>query len=82
MNEERNRRLTNAQRDALRRRGEQIKTAGSLLGRIFLGSSKEQREALDTIAEGVDAETQGPGPRDDEAIVVHAELVEEEDEDP
>ena len=80
MNGEKGRRLTNAQRDALRRRGEQIKTAGSLLGRIFLGSSKEQREALDTIAEGVDAEAQGREPRDD-AIVVDAEFVEEDEDE-
>jgi hypothetical protein len=85
-NDKRRSRLTDAQRQAMRRRGEQLKTAGSLLGALFFGTSKEQREALDTIAEDVDDQVQRRRRGDDDAIVVHGEPVEEEptdeDDDP
>ena len=84
-NEKRRGGLTDAQREAMRRRGEQLKTAGSLLGALFFGTSKEQRTALDTIAEDVDDQVHRRRSGDDEAIVVHGEPVEDEpgeDDDP
>jgi hypothetical protein len=77
-NDKRRAGLTEAQREAMRRRGEQLKTAGSLLGALFFGTSKEQREALDTIAEDVDEQVQRRRPGDDDAIVVHGEPFEDE----
>jgi hypothetical protein len=77
--------LSDAQREAMRRRGEQLKTAGSLLGALFFGTSKEQRTALDTIAGDLDDQIHGRKPGDEDAIVVHGEAVgdePEEDEDP
>lgn len=73
--------LTDAQREAMHRRGEQLKTAGSLLGALFFGTSKEQRAALDTIAEDVDDQVRGRKPGDDDAIVVHGEAVDDEPEE-
>jgi hypothetical protein len=84
-NEKRRGGLTDAQREAMRRRGEQLKTAGSLLGALFFGTSKEQRAALDTIADDLDDQVHARKPGDENAIVVHGESVEEEleeDEDP
>jgi hypothetical protein len=78
--------LTDAQRHAMRRRGEQLKTAGSLLGALFFGTSREQREALNTIAEDVDDQVHSRRRGDDDAIVVHGEPAsdepDDEDEDP
>jgi hypothetical protein len=77
--------LTQAQRAAMRRRGEQLKTAGSLLGALFFGTSKEQKEALNTIAEDVDDQVHRRQPGDEDAIVVDGELVDEDgdgEEDP
>jgi hypothetical protein len=83
MNHERRRGgLSDAQRLAMRRRGEQLKTAGSLLGALFFGTAKEQKEALDAIAEDVDDQVQGRREGDDDAIVVHGEPAQDEDGDP
>ena len=73
--------LTEAQREAMRRRGEQLKTAGSLLGALFFGTSKEQRTALDTIAEDVDDQVRGRKAGDEDAIVVHGEAADDEPEE-
>jgi hypothetical protein len=73
--------LTDAQRQALDRRGAQLKTAGSLLGALFLGTKREQRHALDTIADDMsDRLDDRARDGDANAIVVDAELVDEEDE--
>jgi hypothetical protein len=73
--------LTEAQRQALDRRGAQLKTAGTLLGALFLGTKREQRQALDTIADDVSDRFSDRTRADDaDTIVVDAELVEEEDE--
>jgi hypothetical protein len=83
MNQQRRRgRLSDAQRLAMRRRGEQLKTAGSLLGALFFGTTKEQKEALDAIAEDVDDQVQRRREGDDGAIVVHGEPAQGEEGDP
>jgi hypothetical protein len=73
--------LTDAQRMAMRSRGKQLKTAGSLLGALFFGTSREQKQALDTIAEDVDDQVQRRRRGDDDAIVVHGESSEDEDQE-
>jgi hypothetical protein len=65
----------------MNRRTEQLKNAGSLLGALFLGTSKQQRRAIDTIAQDVESQLQDTRAVDDEAIVVEGELVEDEEED-
>jgi hypothetical protein len=75
--------LIPAQREALRRRGQQLKTAASLFGAFFFGTDSEQKEALEPIAEELDERLRGRAERrrvaDEHAIVVHGELVEDDE---
>jgi hypothetical protein len=64
------------------RRADQLKAAGSLLGAIFLGTSDEQRRALGTIADDVDAKLQRRARVSSEPVVVDAEFIEDEEDDP
>jgi hypothetical protein len=81
MSQDKRKGLTPAQREAMRRRGQQLKTAASLFGSFFFGTAKEQREALEPIAEELDGRLRDRRRAGDEdAIVVRGELVEGDDE--
>jgi hypothetical protein len=72
-----------AQKQYLRQRGEQGRTLASMLFRAFAGTPKEQREVFDAVVEdGTEQLRERRAVDEDEAIVVHGELVEPEEDDP